>query len=84
MNVSKMKQNEKDNWCQLFLVDKYLIKRNKLHGPAVVKMHYNVSLSWVAFCDFSVQSGHECSYRLMVNFGYDLWVDIVYFKVFTC
>ena len=35
-------------------------------------------------CSPSIQPGRECSYRLMVSIGYDLWVDIAYFKVFIC
>ena len=51
MNESKLKQNQKDSWCQSFVTVKYLIKRSKLHSPAVFRMHFVVSLSCF-FCDF--------------------------------
>ena len=36
----------------------------------------------VKFYNSSIQLGHECSYHLIVNFGYDLYVDAGCFKVF--
>ena len=43
---------------------------------------YYIVIYYAHICNSSIQPNHECSYRLMLNFGHDSQVDIAYFKVF--